>query len=179
MDEYLWSHCYFIVLRSGTLWGGKNYRCRKIQIFTSQFADFAKYRFSFPFANCSKPFFLIPCLSQFLKLIVRLPLNYSFFYVFKGLVSGNGNLFQHFSPLTMLDSLSKSVDVQVFCVFSSSVNQNGLFLNYWKKWVLCIRNRFHAKQHCVVLKIINLIYSIYNGLSFVFFSQNWFVSYIW
>ena len=61
----------------------------------------------------------------------------------------------------MLDSLSKSVDIQVFCVFfSSSVNQNGLFLNYWKKWVLCIRNRFHAKQHCV-----NLIYSIYNGLS--------------
>ena len=79
--------------------------------------DVAKYRFSFPFANCSKPFFLIRCLSQFLKLIVRLPLNYSFFYVFKGLVSGNGNLFQHFSPLTMLDSLSKSVDVQVFCVF--------------------------------------------------------------
>lgn len=83
MDEHLWSHCYFIVLRSGTLWEGKNYRCRKIQIFTSQFADFAKYRFSFPFANCSKPFFLIQCLSQFLKLIVRPPLNYSFFFFLK------------------------------------------------------------------------------------------------
>ena len=94
---------------------GKNYRCRKIQIFTSQFADFAKYTFSFPFANCSKPFFLIQCLSQFLKLIVRPPLNHSFF--FKGLVSGNGNLFEYFSPLRMLDSLSKSVDVEVFCVF--------------------------------------------------------------
>ena len=57
----------------------KNYRCRKIQIFTSQFADFAKYTFSFPFANCSKPFFFIQCLSQFLKLIVRPPLNHSLF----------------------------------------------------------------------------------------------------
>ena len=55
------------------------------------------------------------CLSQFLKLIVRPPLNYSFF--FKGFVFGNGNLFQHFSQLSMLDNLSKSVDVQVFCVF--------------------------------------------------------------
>lgn len=99
MDEHLWSHCYFIVLRSGTLWEGKNYRGRKIQIFTSQFADFAKYRFSFPFANCSKPFFLIQCLSQFLKLIVRPPLNYSFFFFFKGLVSGNGNLFSTFPRL--------------------------------------------------------------------------------
>lgn len=115
MDEHLWSHCYFIVLRSGTFWEGKNYRCRKIHTFTSQFADFAKYRFSFPFANCSKPFLLIQCLSQFLKLIVRPPLNYSFF--FKGFVFGNGNLFQHFSQLSMLDNLSKSVDVQVFCVF--------------------------------------------------------------
>ena len=137
MDEHLWSHCYFIVPRSGTLWEGKNYRCRKIQIFTSQFADFAKYRFSFPFANCSKPFFLIQCLSQFLD-------------------------------------VHKS-----FAFFSSSVNKNGLFLNYSKEWVLCIRNRFHAKQHCVVLKFINLIYSIYHGLSIVFFSQNWFVSYSW
>ena len=80
---------------------------------------------------------------------------------------------QHFSPLRMLDNLSKSVDVhKSFAFFSSRVNQNGLFLNYSKKWVLCIRNRFHAKQHCVVLKIINLKYSIYNGLSIVFFSQN-------
>lgn len=77
-------------------------RFRKIQIFI-------------PFANCSKPFLLIQCLSQFLKLIVRPPLNYSFF--FKGFVFGNGNLFQHFSPLSMLDNLSKSVDVQFFCVF--------------------------------------------------------------
>ena len=154
-------------------WEGKNYRCRKMQIFTSQFADFAKYRyrFSFPFANCSKPFLLIQCLSQFLKLIVRPPLNYSFFF-FKASSLEMETFFSTFPRLgcqTVYRSLWMS---KSFVFFSSSVNQNGLFLNYWKKWVLCIRNRFHAKQLCVVLKIINLIYSIYNGLSIVFFSQN-------
>ena len=151
---------------------GKNYRCRKKQIFTSQFTDFAKYRFSFSFANCSKPFFLIQCLSQFLKLVVRLPLNYSFFFFLKASSLEMETFFSTFPRLrcqTVYRSLWMS---KSFVFFSSSVNQNGLFLNYWKKRVLCIRNRIHAKQHCVVLKIINLIYSIYNGLSFVFFSQN-------
>lgn len=79
MDEHLWSYCYFIVLRSGTLWEGKKLQMSQNTDFHFAISRFRKYRFSFPFANCSKPFFLIQCLSQFRKLIVRPPLNYSFF----------------------------------------------------------------------------------------------------
>ena len=99
MDEHLWSHCYFIVLRSGTSWQRKKLQMSQNTDFHFAICRFRKYRFSFPFANCSKPFFLIQCLSQFLKLIVRPPLNYSFFFFFKGLVSGNGNLFSTFPRL--------------------------------------------------------------------------------
>lgn len=81
MDEHLWSHCYFIVLRSGTLWEGKKLQMSQNTDFHFAICRFRKYGFSFPFANCSKPFFLIQCLSQFLKLMVRPPLNYSFFFL--------------------------------------------------------------------------------------------------
>ena len=81
MDEHLWSHCYFIVLRSGTSWQRKKLQMSQNTDFHFAICRFRKYRFSFPFANCSKPFFLIQCLSQFLKLIVRPPLNYSCFFL--------------------------------------------------------------------------------------------------
>ena len=82
MDEHtcIWSHCYFIVLRSGTSWERKKLQMSQNTDFHFAICRFRKYRFSFPFANCSKPFFLIQCLSQFLKLIVRPPFNYSCFF---------------------------------------------------------------------------------------------------
>lgn len=81
MDEHLWSHCYFIVLRSGHCERGKitdvakcRFSLRNLQI--SQNTDF-----HFLSQIAVSLFFLIQCLSQFLKLIVRPPLNYSFFFL--------------------------------------------------------------------------------------------------
>ena len=148
---------------------GKNYRCRKIQIFTSQFQDFANTDFHFlsqiaVSLHLNTVFVPIPQVNR-----ATSPQLLVFFKASSLEMETFFSTFPRLGCQTVYRSLwiSKS-----FVFFSSSVNQNGLFLNYSKKWVLCIRNRFHAKQHCVVLKIINLKYSIYNGLSIVFFSQN-------
>ena len=101
---------------------GKNYRRRKIQIFTSQFQDFANT--DFHFLSQIAVFVPIPQVNR-----ATSPQLLVFFKASSLEMETFFSTFPCLGCQTVYRSLwiSKS-----FVFFSSSVNQNGLFLNYWK-----------------------------------------------